>query len=486
MLGYIPDRAYYFTVQRTVERRRCSPGRRSTSARPRTRRCPCPAPAGATLPWHPAPARSPSRRRAPTARPAVIGQTYLYAGGSDGAARRRRHLRLARRSGTGNLDTWTAGPALPEARADAASVVVGNTLYVIGGYGPDGAAHHHRVQPDRRQRRRRSASGCPRRRSRCPSRAPAASAVTVSDGLVLLGGTDGTAADAQRLEEPGPTAPVPCRRGSPQPPLFEENVDGVAAHVGDVIFVVGGRNEDGAVGRHGPAGPRRRRERHARGSRTPITALWRASEQTNLPGPADEHVRVHRERRALRPGRHRRHAARAAETLWAHPGRRRRHRRRGTTWPRSTWARASRARPRVVVGLARLPVRRDDRRGPHRRRRPHQPRAPGAVLPAGRPRGDAPGAPAAGRDRPADRLPQRRHRGRDQLHHPDPDRLRCSTTRRRSGRSSPGAGAGRADRAALSRRSSAAGSPAAVAVPVAAGRRLSRGAGPRRAPPGRA
>ena len=70
MLGYIPDRAYYFTVQRTVDVG--APGLVAGQ----------PLPAGepdAALPGSGrrhaalvsrAPARSPSRRRAPTARPA--------------------------------------------------------------------------------------------------------------------------------------------------------------------------------------------------------------------------------------------------------------------------------------------------------------------------------------------------------------------------------------------------------------------------------
>ena len=40
---------------------------------------------------------------------------------------------------TPGWEFWSAGPALPEARSGAASVVVGNTMYLFGGYGPDGA-----------------------------------------------------------------------------------------------------------------------------------------------------------------------------------------------------------------------------------------------------------------------------------------------------------------------------------------------------------
>ena len=55
LLGYIPDRAYYFTVNRTSTSA-CSPGRRSTSARPRTRRCRARRRSAPSCPWHQSPA----------------------------------------------------------------------------------------------------------------------------------------------------------------------------------------------------------------------------------------------------------------------------------------------------------------------------------------------------------------------------------------------------------------------------------------------
>ena len=94
LLGYIPDRAYYFTVQRTVDIgllawspiNLCPPSNESL---------PCPAPAGATLPWHP----SPPELNLPAVRTdgaaAVVGPTFLYAGGSDGSCAGRHHVRLA-------------------------------------------------------------------------------------------------------------------------------------------------------------------------------------------------------------------------------------------------------------------------------------------------------------------------------------------------------------------------------------------------------
>ena len=70
----------------------------------------------------------------------------------------------------------------------------------------------------------------------------------------------------------------------PQSPLFEANVDGIAVHVGDVVFLIGGRNDaeavvatvqQGLVG--GPNAPA--------DDPNAIVAQWRVSAQTNLPGP---------------------------------------------------------------------------------------------------------------------------------------------------------------------------------------------------------
>ena len=107
LLGYIPDRAYYFTVQKTLDVgllawspiNFCPPENEGT---------PCPVPAGATLPWH----LAPEEVRLPAGRTdgagGVIGQVYIYAGGSDDQqVPERRRVRLARRRASA---TSTPGP----------------------------------------------------------------------------------------------------------------------------------------------------------------------------------------------------------------------------------------------------------------------------------------------------------------------------------------------------------------------------------------
>ena len=416
----------------------CSPGRRSTSARPRTRRSrarPRPAPRSRGTRR---PRRSTCRPAAPTARAGSSATTYLYAGGSDGTApsadvffsharRHRQHRRVV------------GGPSAARGpRSTPRRVVIGNTIYVIGGFGPDGKPDRHRVQPHPRQRRHarrrvdvedEALSCLSRAPARRPSRCPTASSSWAAPTAPRR--------DEHGLEDARRTPPGAWARGSPQSPLFEPNVDGVAVHVGDVVFLIGGSNDDGdrsrrssrasSVGRG--AGRRPQRDRRAVARVGPDEPA----------GAADEHVRLHRQRRDLRPGRQRRHAPRA-ETLWATPDA-------DGVIPRLEAPRPDRSRQGIEgsAGVAsgshafliggRTPegVTNDIARTNL---------APAAaVLPARPARRDGPGAQARRRGRAAARLPERGHRGRDQLRPPDPHRLRATTTRRRSARSGRGSAA---------------------------------------------
>jgi hypothetical protein len=71
---------------------------------------------------------------------------------------------------------------------------------------------------------------------------------------------------------------------APQSPLFEAVTDSVALHAGDVIFVVGGTNADGkpvASVQQGLVGG----DQAPEDDPNAIVALWRVSQQTNLPEP---------------------------------------------------------------------------------------------------------------------------------------------------------------------------------------------------------
>ena len=282
MLGYIPDRAYYLTVQRTVD-----VGLLAWSpvnlCPPENETLPCPAPAGATLPWHPGPAEVSLPAPRTDGAAALIGQVFLFVGGSDGSVAKA-DTYVSHTTGTGNIGAWTAGPALPEARADAAYVVVGNTLYVMGGFdidgkptstvfsltlANDGTIGEWKVEDV----------------LALPSPRAGASAVPVSDGIVLMGGTDGTAPTRSVWKsQQALTAGSPLEAWMDQQPLVEENMDGYAAHVGDVIFLVGGTNAQGevvaSVQQGLVGGPKT-----TTADPNAIVEPWAVSAQTNLPSP---------------------------------------------------------------------------------------------------------------------------------------------------------------------------------------------------------
>jgi hypothetical protein len=283
LLGYIPDRAYYFTVQKTVDigLLAWSP---VNLCPPENQTLPCPAPGGATLPWQPgAPdVNLPAPRTDGAA--GVVGSTFLYAGGSDGA-QAVADTYFTKAVAGDNWDHWQAGPALPEARRDAAAVVLGNTLYVIGGYGPDGnptsTVYGLTVANDGTL-----GQWATEDKLALPEPRAGSSAVAVSDGVVVLGGTstaDATGATRSVWKSMTDTSGK-LQAWKDQSPMFEENVDGYAAHVGDVIFVIGGRNAKGEVVATVQQG-------HVGGLKATtadpnaIVDPWAVSAQTNLPGP---------------------------------------------------------------------------------------------------------------------------------------------------------------------------------------------------------
>lgn len=288
MLGYIPDRAYYFTVGKTVDIWPLAPFLQWSPVNlcpPENETLPCPAPAGASLPWHPAPPQlqMPAARTQGAA--GVIGQTYIYAGGSDGSTAQSTTF-ISHAVGSGNLDKWSEGPALPEARSDAASVVFGNTLYVIGGYGPDGkpttTTYSLTVHNDGTVGQWVAETALA-----LPSPRAGASAVALSDGIAVLGGTDGTAPTRTVFRSQEGTG-TPAKMGAwaqQAGSLAEPNMDGFAAHEADLIYVIGGVNDKGAVvstvqlGLVGGGPNATAKDPNA------IDAAFVYSPQTNLPGP---------------------------------------------------------------------------------------------------------------------------------------------------------------------------------------------------------
>src|SRR4051794_30760641 len=137
VLGYVPDRAYYFTVSPTIDLgfNAFSP----INLCPATNQTlPCPAPAGAVVPWQ----QSPAELALPQGRTAVgtfsSGTNMYLVGGATGGQATASVLATTV-STDGNLAQWTEGPALPEPRASMVVLNLSGVPYVIGGTDASGA-----------------------------------------------------------------------------------------------------------------------------------------------------------------------------------------------------------------------------------------------------------------------------------------------------------------------------------------------------------
>ena len=243
VLGYLPDRAYYFTVGRTVDLgvlvwapiNLCPPQNESL---------PCPPPVGAAIPWQ----TSPPELDLPAPRTdgamIQVGTSILYIGGSDGSAAQANTF-VAPVSGTGNFDAWSDGPALPAPRADAAVAYVAGRIVVIGGRDASGAPTDtvFRLSPD--------AEGNLGEWEELPAlKLPepiAGAAVAVgTSGLILVGGSNADGPIATTLR-----APVAengdLQAWSKEADLVAPQTDGTALFVGDFIWLVGGSDSGGPV-----------------------------------------------------------------------------------------------------------------------------------------------------------------------------------------------------------------------------------------------
>lgn len=139
LMGYLPDRAYYFTVFSTIDLGLRSDALTPVNLCPATNlTLPCPAPAGAVLPWEVSPSllQLPVGRRNGTA--VQVGTHLLYIGGSDGKAASDA-VYVADLYADGNFSAWRKGPSLPAPRTKIAAGFFGGSVYVIGGADAAGA-----------------------------------------------------------------------------------------------------------------------------------------------------------------------------------------------------------------------------------------------------------------------------------------------------------------------------------------------------------
>lgn len=248
VLGYIPDRAYYLTVNRTVDLgilawspiNLCPAENQSL---------PCPVPVGAVLPWE----RSPDQIALPEPRTdgalVQVGTRLIYVGGSDGTTASE-DVSVATIVPVGNFDVWTGGPPLPAARTDAAVATLNGVVYVAGGTDADGAAvaTTFALRPNLETGELgewQTADAEELAPPDLPEPRTGASLVALADGLLLVGGAGADGAPTTTVWKSELDAEGALGEWTPQAPLLEPTADAVAALNGDFVWVYGGRNANG-------------------------------------------------------------------------------------------------------------------------------------------------------------------------------------------------------------------------------------------------
>ncbi|MFI5261285.1 MAG: hypothetical protein ACHQZR_01870 [Candidatus Limnocylindrales bacterium] len=136
MLGYLPDRAYYFTVEPaiTLGVNVISPINLCDGS---NGPLPCPPPRGAVIPWQPSPANL--ALPAPRSQAGTFQSgTLLYVAGGliDGKATD--SVVVTTTTSDGNFSAWQAAPSLPAPRTDFAVTSFNGTPFIIGGLDASG------------------------------------------------------------------------------------------------------------------------------------------------------------------------------------------------------------------------------------------------------------------------------------------------------------------------------------------------------------
>ena len=245
LLGYIPDRAYYFTVNRTIDLGvlAWSPVNLCSSE---NEALPCPPPRGSVTAWHQSPDKLALKGPRTDGTAVQLGTKILFIGGSDGTTAQK-DVWVATLSGVGNFDSWTDGPPLPEPRSDASIVPVSGSVYVIGGFDADGkpTTTVFSLTPDPQT------GVLPEWKvvdtlALEEGRAGAAAAA-VPDGLLVLGGEGPNGPTTTTLKSLLDSKGV-LGKWKAEAPLARPQADALVSVIGDFVWLYGGHDENGPVG----------------------------------------------------------------------------------------------------------------------------------------------------------------------------------------------------------------------------------------------
>lgn len=138
MLGYVPDRLYYFTVSPTIDLgyNVISPVNFCAAS---NKGLDCPAPVGTVVPWETSPEQAalPAQRSGGGTISSGVNLYYVGGRGADGIAAADVYATVIMNSNFAG--GWVAGPSLPAPRANAVVLSLSGTPYVIGGRDASGA-----------------------------------------------------------------------------------------------------------------------------------------------------------------------------------------------------------------------------------------------------------------------------------------------------------------------------------------------------------
>ncbi len=243
ILGYIPDRAYYFTVFPTIDvgANVVSPVNLCPAD---NGSLPCPAPAGSVIPWQGNPAElSLPEGRTETA--AIVNGTDIYLLGGSGPQGASATVYRTAVASDGNFAPWAQGPALPAPRTNPAVTAFSGTPYVIGGADASGAPTDTVWSADLQNG---SIAGWKAVDSlKLPKALTGASAVADAAGIWVLGGklADGSYSDAVYRAAADANGKLGAWQAVTQLPMPSARAYAGAAEIGSFLYVVGGQDQSG-------------------------------------------------------------------------------------------------------------------------------------------------------------------------------------------------------------------------------------------------
>lgn len=243
LMGYVPDRAYYFTVSPTVDLgyNAISPINLCPAE---NEGLPCPPPAGSVVPWD----ESPTELALPEGRArggAFASGENLYIVGGETASGATASV-ISTVVTEGNLSQWQEAPALPEPRAGAIVLNLSGTPYVVGGSDASGSPTATVFQGTVEEG---ALTGWEMAEDLAlPVPLTDLAGVPTGTGLYVFGGrtADGISAATYRsqLTTSGTIQLQPWEEVT-ELPLPEARADATAVSTGASIFIIGGEGPDG-------------------------------------------------------------------------------------------------------------------------------------------------------------------------------------------------------------------------------------------------